>query len=99
MGAAPRLRFHPEADHGYANCSHPTMLSPMNHSQTAPADAAAADAAAEDEFSRLLTALHAQRPLRHPELREAQRALDRRPISPNSCSRRSCAGGRTMWMR
>jgi tetratricopeptide (TPR) repeat protein len=52
------------------------MLSPMNHSQSAPADAAAADAAAEDEFSRLLTALHAQRPLRHPELREAQRALD-----------------------
>ncbi len=48
----------------------------MNHNQPIPADAAAADAAAEEEFSRLLTALHAQRPLRHPELREASRALD-----------------------
>src|SRR5580698_3347211 len=51
------------------------MLRVMNQNQTA-ADAAAIDAAAEDEFSRLLTALHAQRPLRHPELREAGRALD-----------------------
>ncbi len=35
-----------------------------------------ADAAAEREFSRLLAALHAKRPLRRPELREAARALD-----------------------
>jgi tetratricopeptide (TPR) repeat protein len=48
----------------------------MNRNQPARADAAASDAAAEEEFSRLLTALHAQRPLRHPELREASRALD-----------------------
>ncbi|HEY1612610.1 MAG TPA: sulfotransferase [Rhizomicrobium sp.] len=34
------------------------------------------NAAAEAEFSRLLAALHAQRPLRKPELREAQDALD-----------------------
>jgi len=34
------------------------------------------DAAAEEEFSRRLRALHEQRPLRHPELREAHRALE-----------------------
>ncbi|HTT83639.1 MAG TPA: sulfotransferase [Rhizomicrobium sp.] len=45
-------------------------------SQPAPAPASKLDAAAEEEFSRLLTALHARRPLRHPELREAGRALD-----------------------
>jgi len=48
----------------------------MNRNKTTPQDAAALDAAAEAEFSRRLTALHAQRPLRHPELREASRALD-----------------------
>jgi tetratricopeptide (TPR) repeat protein len=37
---------------------------------------AGSDAAAEAEFDRRLAALHAQRPLRYPELREAGRALD-----------------------
>jgi predicted Zn-dependent protease len=52
------------------------MLRAMSNAQPAPADAAALDAAAEAEFSRLLGALQDQRPLRHPELREAWRALD-----------------------
>jgi tetratricopeptide (TPR) repeat protein len=52
------------------------MLCAMNQYQPTPKDAAAIDAAAEAQFSRLLTALHAQRPLRHPELREAHRALE-----------------------
>ena len=48
----------------------------MNHGKTVPQDAAALDEAVEAEFSRRLSALHAQRALRHPELREASRALD-----------------------
>jgi predicted Zn-dependent protease len=52
------------------------MLRAMNRNPPPPADAIASDAAAEKEFSRLLDALHAERPLRHPQLREAARALD-----------------------
>jgi predicted Zn-dependent protease len=52
------------------------MLSVMTSRQKSEAISRSADAAAEEEFSRLLDALHKQRPLRHPELREAARALD-----------------------
>ncbi|HEY3638921.1 MAG TPA: sulfotransferase [Rhizomicrobium sp.] len=40
------------------------------------AEAMTSDAAVESELVRLFGVLHAQRPLRYPELREARRALD-----------------------
>ena len=52
------------------------MLRGMNQNHPAPADMAASDATVEEEFSRRLGALQNQRPLRHPELREARRALE-----------------------
>src|SRR5262249_46927420 len=55
----------------------PVMLRSMSsqqHSHSVKSETAA-DAAADAEFRRRLQALHAQRPLRRPELREARRAL------------------------